>query len=596
MGYRRASAPAAPGIPGRPGSVIVRRHIFFRVFFGSAALSLLSLAAFAVFTIDLSRALALDALTRGLQSAALTARASVEPLMPGGRSAALDALVAALGREGGVRFTVIDKAGLVLADSQQDPSTMENHSLRPEVAAALAGSRGVSWRLSGTLGRYMIYVALPVPANRGVIRAATDPEELDAATLRTRQSLAIFGPILFAVCLLSVLLLSRSITAPLSDLAGVVGRFAAGDFGARLHLRRRDEIRTLADAFNAMGERVQSLFLERAQRMQELDSIFASVREGILVLDSEGRIVRANRGFEELARSQSVPGKTLWEVLRAPRLTELVHNARASGARQTEEVAMGERTLLCSVERMEGRQELIVVLHDTTDVRRLETVKRDFVVNASHELRTPLTSIAGSLEMLEGEVTGEAARWVQAIRRNADRMGAIVQDMLLLSRLEDRGAEPRGEPVDVGAIAAEVTGMFANRARAQQIELRLRVEDGLPRAAGDGFLLEQMLVNLVDNALKYTEKGSVEVTCAPEGHRVRIEVTDTGIGIAPEHLPRIFERFYVVDKARSRKQGGTGLGLAIVKHIVGIHRGTIDVESAAGAGTRFLVRLPAAGS
>lgn len=574
----------------------MKRRIFLPVFAGYVGLSLVALTAFAVYTLNLSRGISLEALTRGLRSAALTAKVSVEPLMAQGRTRTLDLLVASMGKEGSVRFTVIDAKGVVLADSTDDPGTMENHSLRPEVAAALRGSVGTSWRFSATERRWLIYVAVSVASNGGVVRAATYPEELEAANLRTRQGLTLFGAILFAVCLLAAFLFSRSITAPLSDLAGVVEQFSAGDFGARLHLRRRDEIRTLADAFNAMGERVEALFREREQRTQELDSIFSSLQQGILLLDREGRIVRSNRGFEQLAMSQPVEGKTLWEILRAPRLTELVQNARASGARQIEELSIGERTVLCVVERMQGREELVVVLNDTTDLRRLETVKRDFVVNASHELRTPLTSIVGSLEMMEGQVQGESERWVKTIRRNADRMAAIVEDMLLLSRLEARGAEPSAAPVDLRRIAEDVTGMFAHRAETQGLALRLVAADDLPRIEADGFLVEQMLVNLVDNALKYTETGSVEVRCVSEPPWVRLDVVDTGIGIPAESLPRIFERFYVVDKSRSRKLGGTGLGLAIVKHIVGVHRGTIDVESVPGQGTRFIVRLPRGGN
>jgi two-component system phosphate regulon sensor histidine kinase PhoR len=288
-----------------------------------------------------------------------------------------------------------------------------------------------------------------------------------------------------------------------------------------------------------------------------------------------------------------VEGKTLWEVVRAPRLTELVQRARATGERQSEELSIGETSVFSTVERMVGREELIVVLSDTTDTRRLEAVKRDFVVNASHELRTPLTSILGSLEMLEGEVEGEAARWVQAIQRNADRMTAIVQDMLMLSRLEAREAEPSPERVDLRRLIEDVTGMFAHRAQSQGIALTLSIPGDLPHITADAFLIEQMLVNLVDNGLKYTEKGEVRVLCETEGaDLVRIEVADSGIGIPAESLPRIFERFYVVDKSRSRKLGGTGLGLAIVKHIVQSHGGTIDVESTPGGGTRFVVRLP----
>jgi two-component system phosphate regulon sensor histidine kinase PhoR len=574
----------------------VRRRIFARVFAGYVILSLLAVLIFAFYTLRLARGISFDALTRGLESAALTAKVSVTPLLSQGRTAELDALVTRMGKEGRVRITVIDPQGTVLADSWANPASMENHSMRPEVASALEGKRGVILRLSGTVRRWMVYVAVPIgtgPRVLGVVRTATTPGELDAATFRERGSLAVFASLLFIACLFSALLLSRTLVAPLRDLSGVVGRFAAGDFGARLHLRRNDEIKELADSFNGMGERVQSLFLERSQRMQELDLIFTSVQQGILLLDSKGKIVRSNRGFEDLAGNKPVEGKTLWEVVRAPRLTELVQRARATGARQSEELAVGEKSVLCTVERMAGREELIVVLNDTTDIRRLETVKRDFVINASHELRTPLTSILGSLEMLEGAVDGEAGRWVEAIQRNADRMTAIVQDMLLLSRLEARGVEPSPERLDLKRLIADVTGMFAHRAETQGLTLSVSCSDELPPITADTFLIEQMLVNLIDNALKYTEQGEVRVGCAAQGAgQVRIEVADTGIGIPAESLPRIFERFYVVDKSRSRKLGGTGLGLAIVKHIVQSHGGTIDVESSPGKGTRFIVLLP----
>jgi two-component system, OmpR family, phosphate regulon sensor histidine kinase PhoR len=575
----------------------VKRRILGRIFAGYLLLILIAVLAFAFYAYRLARDISSSSLTRGLEIAARTAKVSVAPLMGKGRTAELDALVAGMATEGRVRLTVIDAAGVVLADSEQDPAAMENHGNRPEVAAAMAGGMGTSARFSATIRKWMIYVAIPAHGAggeiTGIVRASTYAEELAALTHRDAERLALFAVILFAACLLSALLFSRTITAPLADLTGVVGRFASGDFGARLHLRRADELRTLADSFNAMGEQVQSLFRERVQRTQELDGIFSSVQQGILLLDSAGRIVRSNRGFEDLSDVRPVEGKTLWEAVRAPRLTELVQRARATGKRQTDEVALGDRWILCTVEHMAGREELIVVLNDVSDVRRLETLKRDFVVNASHELRTPLTSIVGSLEMLEGKMDEDASRWVDAIRRNADRMAAIVQDLLMLSGLEAPEAEPSAEQVDLKRLAEDVTGMFAHRAETQGLGLSLAVAPDLPPLQGDPFLLEQALVNLIDNALKYTEKGGVRVSCQGEGsNRIRIEVADTGIGIPEESLPRIFERFYVVDKSRSRKLGGTGLGLAIVKHIVASHAGSIEVESTLGRGTRFIVRLP----
>jgi two-component system phosphate regulon sensor histidine kinase PhoR len=574
----------------------MRRRIVLRVFAGYAVVSVLAVLVFAIYTLEIGRRISRDALTRGLESAARTARVSVAPMLDRGRSRGLDELIAAMGKEGSVRLTVIDAKGVVLADSEQDPALMENHSNRPEVTAAMGGKVGMSARFSGTIRRWMIYVAVPVPDTagvRGIVRVSTPSEELETITRRALGSLLFFALALLAACLLAALLFSRTITAPLRELANVVGRFADGDFGARLHLRRNDEVKALSDSFNAMGERVQTLFQEMDRRAQELNGIFSSVQQGIAVLDGDGRIVRSNRGFERLATSPPEEGRTLWEVVRAPRLTALVQEARRSGRRQSEEVEIGDRSLLCTVERMGEREELIVVMNDTTDLRRVEAMKRDFVVNASHELRTPLTSIVGSLEMLEGVLRGDAIRWAETIRRNAERMTAIVRDLLLLSGLEAQGSAPTADRIDLGELIRNVASTFREKAEKQGLALVLDLSPSLPTITADAYLLEQVLMNLIDNGLKYTEKGEVRVRCEPDGEGyVRIEVSDTGMGIPEESLPRIFERFYVVDKSRSRKLGGTGLGLAIVKHIVQTHSGTIGVESALGKGTRFTVRLP----
>ncbi len=574
----------------------MKRLLLSRVFAGFALLCVLAILAFFLYALSVARSMSFDAVVHGLTRAALTVRGAAAPLMARGRSVELSLLTRRMAEEARDRITLIDARGLVLADSEEDPARMENHALRPEVASAMVGDTGISSRLSGTTRRWTVYVAVPVEVNgsvHGVVRVSSPRVELEAAYPVVASRLALFAGPLLVACLLLALALTRSILSPLRDLAAAVGRFASGDFSARLHLRRRDEIREVAEAFNGMGERVQALFLDRARRAQELDGIFSSVQQGIVLLDRSGRIVRCNRGFEDLAGTRTAEGKTLWELVRAPRLTELVQEARSTGKRVSEEVACGDGWLLCTVQQMAGGDELIVVLHDTSDVRRLETVKRDFVVNASHELRTPLTSIRGSLEMLEGQLSGESQRWAEAIRRNAERMSAIVDDLLLLSRLEARGVERSHEPVDLGRIVADVTGMFAGRAQAKGLALVSTVPATLPALRGDPFLLEQMLVNLLDNALKYTEAGEVRVSaCQEEPGWVKIEVSDTGIGIADEHIPRLFERFYVVDKSRSRKLGGTGLGLSIVKHIVQGHGGTVGVQSVPGRGTRFVVRLP----
>jgi two-component system, OmpR family, phosphate regulon sensor histidine kinase PhoR len=576
----------------------MKKKLFWRIFAGLALVSVLGVGILAAYSQRALRAASVDSLTERLRGVALAARAASSGLLPEGRSASLADLARRLARETGTRLTLVDGRGVVLADSEQDPQTMENHASRPEVAQALGGSTGVATRYSSTLGAWTVYVAVPfrlADGRPGAVRASAPRAALDAAVGQEGGRLALFASVLLAACLLAALAVSRTIAAPLRDLTGVVKRFASGDFGARLHLRRRDEVRDLAESFNSMGERIQALFRENSERTRQLDGIFSSVRQGIVLLDRDDRIVRANRGFEDLAGAAPGPGRTLLEAMAVPRLSQLVHAARGSGARQVEEINVGGRTVLCSVELMEGQEQLIVLLSDTTEIHRLETLKRDFVANASHELRTPLTTIGGSLEMLEENAGGpEAGRWIEAIRRNASRMSAIVEDLLLLSRLEATGVEPVREALDLASIVREVAALFGQKAAQRGVGLRVEAAPSLPSVIGDPFLVEQMLVNLVDNALKYTEKGEVVVSCAAEAEGTdRIDISDTGIGIPAEHLCRIFERFYVVDPSRSRRMGGTGLGLAIVKHIVQAHGGTIQVESEPGRGTRFTIRLPA---
>ncbi len=572
---------------------MIKRSIVTRIFIFTAILSVLAVTVFAVYTVSTVRGAALTGLTDGLTRVAATVKAalSFHDFMSG---ASIEDVVTSMAREAGVRLTVIDADGRVLADSEQDPAAMENHGLRPEVAKALSGEIGISIRKSGTLGHDMVYVAVPMKRDGTVsaaVRASYPAERFaHAAALLRRDSIG-FACLLLLLCALSAFALSRHFTAPLRELSGTVTRFSSGDFSARLLLARRDEIGILADAFNSMAERVQTLIKDLTRRTEELDGLFASVGQGIALLDEGDRIVRSNRVFEELIGQSGVEGKALWEIMNALPLVELAKKVRAGRSHPPEEARIEDRVLLCSVSRLTAGGGMIALLYDVTDVKRIEEVKRDFVVNASHELRTPLTAIQGFLEMLEGEAKGDAARWVEVAKRNTDRMKAIVEDLLKLSRLEAKGEEISRHKVDVGAIVSETVELFASQAREKGLSLNSTMGD-LPSIDADPYLLEQMLANLVENAIRYTEKGGVTVRCALEDAALLIAVEDTGIGIPEEHRSRIFERFYVVDKSRSRKQGGTGLGLSIVKHIVQLHGGTVEVESAVGKGSRFMVRLP----
>jgi two-component system phosphate regulon sensor histidine kinase PhoR len=278
-------------------------------------------------------------------------------------------------------------------------------------------------------------------------------------------------------------------------------------------------------------------------------------------------------------------------------LRDLIAQVRSGkeGARQ--ECRLDDRPFLCNLSYLPAQDGVVLILHDLTESRKVEDIKKDFVVNASHELRTPISAITGAVEILEDETdAGDRAAAIDILKRHSARLMGIVEDLLKLGELEDRSFKLDLQDIDGPALAAGVLRVFEPKAKSKNLTLRLDVAAGLPPLRGDGDQIERLLFNLVDNAVKYTDRGSVTVTLKSEGPDYVIEVSDTGLGIPPEHRSRIFERFYVVDKSRSRKLGGTGLGLAIVKHIVQLHGGTISLDSVEGRGTAFSVRLPIAAS
>jgi two-component system, OmpR family, phosphate regulon sensor histidine kinase PhoR len=285
-------------------------------------------------------------------------------------------------------------------------------------------------------------------------------------------------------------------------------------------------------------------------------------------------------------------GKHYWEAIRSPQMGELLKKAGSERRSFVEELPLGERVFVFSVTPLERGEDIVVIFHDITEIKNAEKVKKDFVVNVSHELHTPLTVIKGYAETLLQEVPAEPGkRYIEIIQRNTDRLINIVNDLLLLSSLEER-TPLELEDIDLRNFIENVVRIFDQRLKDKQLSLVVEMKENLPTIKADLFKLEQVMVNLLDNAVKYTERGRIVVSVDVRDNRASIQVRDTGIGIPKEAIPRIFERFYVVDKSRSRKSGGTGLGLSIVKHIVLLHNGAINIESAPGEGTTVTVTLP----
>jgi len=394
------------------------------------------------------------------------------------------------------------------------------------------------------------------------------------------------------IALLGAFLISNSVVRPIRHLTLASRKVASGDFSARVFLKTKDELWGLANSFNRMNEEMEKMFSELGQQKEELKSIIDSLQEGLLVLDKQGRVIRSNESFRKIVGNQAVEEKLYWEIMRYPRLTELLKNAGNRREKFMEELTIGNRVFICSGAPLEGGEGVVSIFYDITEIKKIEKVKKDFVSNVSHELRTPLTSIKGYAETLRNEVdTVPGKKYLEIIERNTDRLVNIVNDLLLLSNVEEK-AVLELEDVDLRVFLENVIRIFDQRLKDKQLSLVIDVKENLPRIKADLFKLEQMLVNLLDNAVKYTDRGEITVSLDVHDKRVRIQVRDTGIGIPKDDIPRIFERFYVVDKSRSRRSGGTGLGLSIVKHIVLLHHGTIDIESALGKGTSVTVNLP----
>ena len=508
----------------------------------------------------------------------------------------LDGWVKQMGKRINARISIILPDGRVRADSSALPENMDNHSDRPEISAALAGVLSSRLRFSRTIMADMLYVALPLRENsevNAVLRVSMTTETI--RDLRHKLETRILL-ILISLLLLSLVLTyfnSRRISRPISGLARAARAVAEGDFTTRVHVADRGELGELASSFNRMVSRQSEMFSEMSRQQNQLETIFSTMREALAVISIDGTVLISNRSFDRMVGVDAPKNKKYWELLRSTEFNTMIQSLFASPRNISGEIEWMERNYLVNLTPLPGAGEYVVTFMDITERRRLETIKRDFVGNVSHELKTPLTSIKGFLEVLETEVKGEEGmKFLQIIRRNVERMIRIIRDLLLLSRMEDKNFQLKTKPVCLADLVRHTARMFDNAIRQKGLELVLELPKQMPAVTGDPSRLEDMLVNLLDNAVKYTEHGTVTVSLQADSTWAILKVEDTGIGIAPELRERVFERFFVVDVSRSKETGGTGLGLSIVKHIVLLHNGEINVESRPNHGTTFRVHLP----
>ncbi len=516
------------------------------------------------------------------------------------------------------RVTFIRKDGVVLGDSDVDLAgvpALPNHGSRPEVLSAFASGRGSSDRTSATLQQRLMYVAVRFDANGPpaqepvVARVASRVESIQEMVRSLRRLIAIASLFAVGFAVLMSSFAASWISRVVRELTLATRRMAQGDLDARTHVRTSDDIGDLGAALDQLAVSV-SMTLDKLRQERDLQGrILDGMQEGVLVLDKDGRVVMMNPALRQmLLLGADAKGKLLIEVVRHADLHELVKRARVGRT-----TAMGEidlpgikpRRLLTHATALAGEAGgLLAVCVDVTDLRRLESLRRDFVANVSHELRTPVTAVRSAAETLQVSALRDpdpavATRFVEIIERNAERLQSLIEDLLELSRLESKEFKLKKERIELATVFTIVLGLFRERAEKKGIKLKTELPPDLPPIRTDQRALEQVLSNLVENAVKYCPPGStvtisagIQAAAKAGGRIVRVSVTDNGPGVDPQHVPRLFERFYRVDAGRSRDVGGTGLGLSIVKHLVEAMGGNVTVDSKVGRGSTFAVTLP----
>ncbi|MGE7053788.1 two-component system histidine kinase PnpS [Paenibacillus glucanolyticus] len=513
------------------------------------------------------------------------------------------------------RVTFILKDGTVIGDSESDPLTMDNHAYREEMLQAVKEGRGSTIRRSNTLQQDMLYVALPVQAGEnfdGFVRLSVSLKEVDQGVRQGWTVMGIGLLVLFLIAALVSYRVAKGLTSPLEKITRVARRISRLEYDARVKIHRQDEIGQLAQAINAMADSLQTQLRTIRDNEDLLQSVLNNMTGGIVMVNRAGQIILVNRAAEKMLGidAEVITGKSYRELKQHYELTKLMEEGLES-----KEDFHEERNLYYLVEaiiRLDGvtmRQEeeedsyrgMLFLLQDVSDIRRLERMRSEFVANVSHELKTPLAAVKGFAEtLLGGGVTDEktSRSFLQIIYDESERLNRLIGDILELSKIESKRIQMDYSPIHLSVFFDTISEMMRTVAEKKRITLELDIPEEL-FMEGDEDKLRQIFMNLLSNAINYTQEGGRVKLTAREQHNngsaddmVEFVVTDSGIGIPKKDLPRIFERFYRVDKARSRGSGGTGLGLSIVKHLVDLHHGTIKVESELGTGSSFIIDLP----
>lgn len=587
-----------------------KRKLLWQLYPSYLAIALISILAMALYASGSLSEFYMARTAENLAFRAYLIQDQVIALLKNKDRSGLREAVKKLGAQSSTRITVISADGKVLADSVEDAADMDNHADRPEFVQAMRSERGHSTRYSYTLDKKLMYVAIPLEAEgrkAGVLRTSVPLTLLDRRLREIHIEIAVVALVMAVLVAGLSYWISRRITRPLGEMKRAAEHFASGNLHLRVPLGSAEELAALAESMNEMAAQLEERIETITRQNYEQEAILSSMLEAVIAVDAEERVLTVNQAARRMLKigHGDVKGRSFQEVIRSAELQKFTARALESSEPVEGEITLHDPeeccirahgTLLTDAE--EKPLGAMLVLYDITRLRRLEKIRSDFVANVSHELKTPVTSIKGFVETLAGgniQREEDAARFLNIISKQIDRLNAIIEDLLSLSRIErEAGAdEIEMKPGPVAEVVEPAISVCRESAENKNISINYK-RKGNPQARINAPLLEQAVVNLLDNAIKYNEgHSSVDVEVIEDGNDVVIAVRDHGWGIEEKHMSRIFERFYRVDKARSRKMGGTGLGLAIVKHIAQTHGGRVEVESTPGEGSVFSIRIPA---
>lgn len=584
------------------------RRLLFQIYLTFLVITLASLSTITWFAQHSARDFYLQETSRNLQDSALLLRDQVLTALLTGQTDSLNDRITRLDPLTNMRFTVILVNGTVVADSRENPENMDNHAGRPEVKEAIAGRTGSSERFSYTVEESLMYVAEPIEYEGkiiGVIRTSIPINAIEDTLSAIINKFIITAIILSLLIALVGWLISRRISAPYEEISNAIERVAHGDLDFRLKPTKSKVMKNLNEALNQMITQLDAKIKTIDHQSSEQQAVLQSMAEGVIAVDSNKKIITMNNAAHKLLGldTDDVEGKKIKEIVKYKELRKIITHALKTSELVEDEIIIppDDRYVQLHGTMLKNENEVtigaLVVLNDVTRLRRLEVVRRDFVANVSHEIKTPLTSIKGFIEtLLDGaiEEPDTTKRFLKIMMKQANRLNSIIEDLLTLASIEESEKRQTVQFTETKIKKVIDSALSVCLPRAQNKNIMLEVKgDYKVKLVMNAPLFEQALVNLIDNAIKYSaENTRVEIESLTKNDECIIRIKDQGIGITKAQLPRIFERFYRVDKARSRTLGGTGLGLAIVKHIVKLHNGRVTVESKVGRGSTFSLYIP----